>query len=137
MGRMNRPKSGRAADADTLFLEVALQFAGLEHLSYDVTAADEFALDVELRDGWPIGIVLDALTDVAVGKHVDALVLDAEIIEDLYHLAGKTALRKLRGALHEKNDVVALHFAVDHVVNAAHRPIPFTCGSRPLLSVSL
>ncbi|CUX12571.1 hypothetical protein AGR8A_Cc30550 [Agrobacterium fabrum str. J-07] len=24
MGRMNRPKSSRAADADTLFLEVAL-----------------------------------------------------------------------------------------------------------------
>ena len=35
---MNRPKSGRAADADTLFLEVVLQFAGLEHLHLGIAA---------------------------------------------------------------------------------------------------
>ena len=90
---MDRPKSGRAADADTLLLELALKFAGLEHFSYDIAAAEEFTLDVELRDRRPVGIVLDALTDIGIGKDVDALIVHAEIIENLDHLSGETALR--------------------------------------------
>jgi hypothetical protein len=39
------------------------------------------------------------------------------MIEDLHHLAGKSAHRKLRRALHEKHDVVCLHFIVDELLD--------------------
>ena len=39
---------------DALVVEQLLQLALLEHLADDVAAADELALDVELRDGRPV-----------------------------------------------------------------------------------
>ena len=75
-------------------VEEGLQLAGLEHLADDVAAADELALDVKLRDGRPVGVFLDALAQLGRGQHVDALVVDAEIVEDLHDLAGEAALRK-------------------------------------------
>mgnify|MGYP003693735643 CR=1 FL=1 len=52
------PDSGRGcrADGDALVGEQLLQFTGLEHLADDVAAADELALDVELRDGRPVRV---------------------------------------------------------------------------------
>jgi hypothetical protein len=40
--------------------EQGLQFAGLEHFPDDVAAADEFAFDIELGNGRPIGELLNA-----------------------------------------------------------------------------
>src|SRR5205823_6765410 len=40
---------GSGADGNAFFFEQLLQFAGIEHLADDVAAADELALDVELR----------------------------------------------------------------------------------------
>src|SRR5688572_21743005 len=48
-----------------------LQLARLEHLLHDVAAADELALHVELRDGRPVGELLDALADLRVLQHDD------------------------------------------------------------------
>src|SRR6266705_2827161 len=67
-----------------LVLEQALQLAGLEHLADDVAAADELALDVELRDGRPAREFLDALPQLVVLEHVEALIGHAEIVEDLH-----------------------------------------------------
>ena len=47
---------------DALVVDELVQFALLEHLAHDVAAADELALDVELRHGRPVGIGLDAVT---------------------------------------------------------------------------
>ena len=47
---------GRRVDGDALVGEQLLQFTGLEHLADDVAAADELALDVELRNGRPVRI---------------------------------------------------------------------------------
>ena len=64
-------------------------------------------------------------------EHVDALVVDAEVVEDLHDLAGEPALREAGRALHEEHDVVALHFVVDVVVDTAHVIFPiFAVGSR-------
>lgn len=46
-GRVPGARSGDA-DGDAVFLEMLLEFAGLEHLGDDVAAADELTLDVEL-----------------------------------------------------------------------------------------
>ena len=43
-----------------------LKLPALEHFHHDVGPPDELALDVELRDRRPIGIFLDALTDLGV-----------------------------------------------------------------------
>src|SRR4030088_1647853 len=123
--------SGRGSDRNALVGKQLLQFAGLEHLADDVAAADELALDVELRNRWPVRIGLDAVAQLGRFKDVEALVADPDVVENLHHLAGETALRKLRRSLHEQHDVVRLHFLVDELLDAhlgflfpAHAP----CG---------
>ena len=73
-----------------------------------VGAADKLALDVKLRDGRPVGVILDALAQLVAFENVGAAEFDAEILQNLYDLAGEAALRKVRGALHEQEDVVGL-----------------------------
>src|SRR5262245_20667669 len=66
------PRSGRLG-VDALAVQQVAQFARGEHLADDVAAADELALDIELRDGRPLAEVLDALTQGRIGQHIDAL----------------------------------------------------------------
>src|ERR1700751_4945086 len=124
--------SGRALlHRNALVLEQRLQLAGLEHLADDVAAADELALDIELRDGRPVGIGLDALPQFVVLEDVEPLIGYAEVVEDLHGLAGEAAHRELRRALHEQNDVVSLYFVVDQLVDG-HRAFPcWRHGSLP------
>src|SRR5438552_3549008 len=69
-----------------------LQLAGFVHLHHDVRAADELAVDIELRDRGPARIRLDALADVVVLEDVDRLqVFDSAGLEDLYRTAGEAA----------------------------------------------
>src|SRR5205823_7457921 len=87
---------GSGADGDALLFEDLLQLAGLVHLAYDVAAADELTLDIELRDRRPVREFLDPLTDPRVGKDVDTFELDPDVAQDLYHRRGEAALRKDR-----------------------------------------
>src|SRR6478609_3578107 len=89
-----KQKSGGAFDADTLFDKECLEFAGLEHFADYIAAADEFAFDVELRDRRPVGVFLDALAQFGRVQNVHAFIVGADIVEDLDHLAGKSALRE-------------------------------------------
>ena len=59
-----------------------MQLASLEHFHHDIAAANEFALDVKLRDGRPVGKRLDALTDLLILQHIDAFEGKPEMIED-------------------------------------------------------
>src|SRR5262245_66008380 len=81
---------------EPLLLEQPLQLARLEHFADDVAAADELAFDVELRDGRPLGIGLDALPQVIGLEDVDAFVRHADVVEDLHDLAGEYALPRPR-----------------------------------------
>jgi hypothetical protein len=45
------------------------------------------------------------------------------MIEDLHDLTGESALRKLRRAFHEQDDVVALHLVVDELIDAHGWPL--------------
>src|ERR1700761_1357137 len=110
--------SGGSAGGDALVGEQLLQLTGLEHLADDIAAADELALDVKLGNGRPVRIGLDAVAQLGGFENVQTLIADPDVIEDLHHLAGKTALRKLRRALHEQHDVVRLHFIVDELLDA-------------------
>src|SRR5437764_13587492 len=97
----------RRLRGDAFVLEQGLQLARLEHFADDVAAVDEFALDVKLRDGRPVGIGLDALTQLVVLEHVETPIGHAEIIENLHDLAGAASHRKLRRALREPQRLVS------------------------------
>src|SRR5574340_407223 len=116
-GRRRQHAQSRDASAR----EQLLQFARLVHLHHDVRAADELALDVELRDRRPVGVFLDALADRLVVEDVDRLeVVDATGLEHLDRAAGEPAHRKLGGALHEKHDAIALDEVVDTLPDVTH-----------------
>src|SRR5215471_13896621 len=82
-----------------LFLKQVLQLTRLEHLADDIAAADEFSLNVELRDGRPVGIRLDAVAHVVVFEDVEPFIGNPQIVQDLHHLARESAHWELRGAL--------------------------------------
>src|SRR5262249_41645220 len=100
-----------------LAIEELLQLALLEHLTHDIATADELALDVELGNGRPIGEALDALANTHIVEDVNVAVADAEMAEDLRHLRGEAALRKILGALHKHDDVVVGDRLADPVVD--------------------
>src|ERR1700674_47416 len=52
------------AHGDAFVLEHGRELPSLEHLADDVAAADELALDVELRDRRPVGVGLDAVAQI-------------------------------------------------------------------------
>src|SRR5579859_1442012 len=104
---------------DALFGEQRLQLARLEHLHHDVAAADELALDVELRDGGPLRELLDALAQLRILQHVRRLERHAQVGEDLHHARREPALREHRGALHVEHYRRLTDLALDafeHVV---------------------
>src|SRR5262249_47230368 len=100
---------------DALAVQEGAQLAGVVHLADDVAAADELALDVELRNRRPLREVLDALAQGGVGQHVDALELDAELAQHLNHGRGESALREYRRALHVEDDVVLRDVLLDAI----------------------
>ena len=55
-----------------MLVQMGNELAGLEHFPHDIAAADEFALYIELRNGWPVGVILDALAQIGVFEHIDA-----------------------------------------------------------------
>src|SRR3546814_18591121 len=87
------------------------------------------SLHVKLGNGRPVGILLDAITDLLVGQDIDALVIKTEVIENLDDLPGETALGKLRSALHEEDNIVRLYFIGDEFLNSAHLMILVCPGS--------
>src|SRR3974390_1074141 len=122
----------RRLHGDAFVLEQGLQLARLEHFADDVAAADEFALEVKLRDGWPVGIGLDPLTQLVVFEHVETLIDHAEIIEDLHDLTGEAAHRKLRRAFHEQHHLVSLDLVVDELIDG-HSRLPCWAAGKTLL----
>src|ERR1051326_3963005 len=102
---------------NALLVEKLGQLALLEHLADDVAAAHELALDVELRDRRPLREALDALADAHVVEHIDVLVVDAHVTQDLGDLSGEPALGKILVPLHEKDHVVASDGLADPVLD--------------------
>src|SRR5690606_19158355 len=122
--------SGGLLDRNAGLFEMSLQLARLKHLAHDIAATDEFALDVKLGNGWPVGIVLDALAEIVAFQNVGGLILDAEVVQDLDDLPGKTALWEIGGALHEQENIAGLDLLVDEGVGFAHGIVLSALGGR-------
>src|SRR5258707_14112274 len=79
-------------DRKSFFDEKLLQLTGLEHFAHDVASADEFALDVELRDRGPVGVDLDSIPQCGRVVHIERLVRDPNVFENLDHLTRKSTV---------------------------------------------
>lgn len=99
-----------------------LQFAGLMHLEKDIASADEFSVDVDLRDGRPAREVLDSLANFRVFQDIDVLEFRACRLKDLDGTVGKTALREGLGAFHEEHDAVLIDDFLDFLIDVTHDP---------------
>src|SRR5262249_53135673 len=100
-----------------LFYEKALPPPRLEHLTHDVATADKLTLHVKLRYRRPIGIGFDAAAEFFVLEHVEALIGNAQVIENLYELSRKAAHRELWRALHEQYDIVGLDLVINKLLD--------------------
>src|SRR5690606_34643568 len=83
------------------------------HLLDDVAAAHQLAADVQLRDGRPLAVDLDAFADLRVLQHVDVGELDPGCGQRAGRLGGEAALRRTRLTLHEQDDAVVVQEAFD------------------------
>src|SRR5262245_30558643 len=97
---------GGNSAGELLALELLLELSGRVQLGHDVAAAEELAVHVELRDGGPGGVFLDALAHVGRAQDVDRRVLRQQAVQDLHHASGETALRRRPVALHEEHHAV-------------------------------
>ena len=95
---------------ETLSREKFFHAAISMHLLDYVAAADQLPLHVQLREGRPVRPLLHRLSQLLVGKNVHVLVVvNAVELEDLDDIVGETAPGHLLRALHEEDDIVALH----------------------------
>lgn len=96
-----------------------LQLTRLVHFGHDVATTNEFAVDVKLRDGWPVGIVFNAITDCRVVQYVDGdHFLGVARFQNLNGAAGEPAHGELCRAFHEQHDWIGGDGLVDGVANA-------------------
>jgi hypothetical protein len=79
----------------------------------DVTASDEFSIDINLGNGRPIGILLDPIPDGRVNQDVHGLERIAIGIQNLYGVGRKATLRGIGCALHVKNHGILLDMFID------------------------
>ena len=56
-----------------LTLNQLLEFATLKHFGHDVRAADKLTMDIELGDGWPVGLLPDTLANAFIIKNIDGM----------------------------------------------------------------
>ena len=78
------------------------------HFFDNVASSHKDALDVQLRDCGPVGVLLDPLTHGLVSEDVHILVfLDAVELEDLHDVVAEATPRHLSRTFHEKHGVVS------------------------------
>lgn len=70
-----------------------LQFSNLVRFNGDVAAAEELAVDVELRECGPPGVLLEPLLERLIGEHVEHL--EGHLAaKDLQHGVGEATLQE-------------------------------------------
>ena len=76
---------GRCGELRLLDAEGFGELAGVEHLLDDVGAADQLAVDVELREGLPVGdLGGDFAQRLQGGEDVDRAVVDVDLVEEAF-----------------------------------------------------
>src|SRR5262249_8989384 len=110
--------------------EGLLELAGALHLFDDVGAADQLALDEDLRDRRPARDRREGLAALPVAEHVDPRDRGARPSKRAERTLAVAAHDHLGRALHEERDVRAVDDLLDllgiaHGLAAAHVALPF------------
>src|SRR5579884_2399357 len=79
-----------------------LKLARLVHLHHDVAAADQLAIDEQLRDGGPVRQGRELLPDAGIGQDVDGRERASERLEDGDGAGGEPTRGLLGSPLHEQ-----------------------------------
>ena len=83
------------------------QAAIFMHFLHNVTSADKLTFDINLRQGWPVRVKLDLLTDLLISQHIDVFkVFNVVCVEQNDYEFAEAALGHLAGTLHEHADIV-------------------------------
>src|SRR3546814_1666223 len=69
----------------------------------------------------PVGKFLDSLTDFLILQHVNAFIINAQVIQNSDGAAGKATLRKQRRSLHEQHNVGRFYNLSDTPLDIAHK----------------
>ena len=105
-------------------VDLRLELAGGEELLGDVGAADQLALDEDLRDRRPLAEGRQLLPDPRVGEHVDGGDRRARLPQRLQRAHRVAARRRLGRSLDEDGDRLGVDDLLDLVVQRAHA-VPF------------
>ena len=131
-----RPSRGSVLADESGVLEHLLQFAAVVHLAHDVAATDEFALDVELRDGGPVGNSLMPWRISGSASTLTASTSRTPHLEDLHRGGGEAALQELGRALREHHAVVGDLIADDVLDVHSGNPEKVELNSREIIGVA-
>lgn len=101
---------------DLVLVKQLRQVSILVHRDQDVASANKVLVQVQLRDGGPVRVLLDSLPQLRVLQDVEGRKLvgaDALDAEDLDDGAGEAALGRFGRSLHEEDDGRRGHGLVD------------------------
>ena len=94
-----------------------VELARFKHLSHDIGPTNEFLVHVELGNGGPVAVVLDALANLGVGQDVHRLELDTERLQRAQGSGAEATLWHLLVPLHEQDDLVFADDVLDGAAN--------------------
>ncbi len=89
------------------------ELSALVEFSDDVASPDELAVHVELRNGRPVRVLLDLLSNAGIGEDVEGLELRAVLLQARDDFVREAARWEALVALHEEHDLVVLEEAID------------------------
>ena len=94
-----------------------MKLAGIVHALDDVRATHQFTADIQLRNRWPVAVVLDALAHGFIAQHVEGFVVVDDVIETANGGGGKAARGRLAIAFHEQHHALAGEQGFDAIAN--------------------
>jgi uncharacterized SAM-binding protein YcdF (DUF218 family) len=121
-GLERRRAAARSAPPDRL-AEQRGELAFRMQLADDVAATDELSGHEQLRNGGPARVGLDPFSLLGLGKDVDRLERNADLVEHLDRGGREAAHREAGRALHVYDDGILLHLSVDLGQHIAHRAL--------------
>jgi hypothetical protein len=71
--------------------------------TYDIQSSDQLAANPQLWEGWPVGKLLQTLSDFVVGQNVEEAIFHAVLAQQGHELSRESTLWCAWGALHEQH----------------------------------
>merc|ERR1712012_760400 len=87
------------------------------HLQQNITAADKFSFEINLRNRWPIGIIFDSLSQSFILQNVMGFKWNIMHSEYLTNCIRKSTSWSCRNAFHEYDDIGFFHHSIDLLVD--------------------